>query len=104
MTALGRPFKKGESGNPGGRPRQIADIQALAREHSVRAVNALTSIMEDEKASPAARVSAASAILDRAYGRPIATVHSSVLSRSTLELTDAELVLIAAGGGLGDDR
>jgi hypothetical protein len=28
----GRPFKKGESGNPGGRPKVTAELRELARE------------------------------------------------------------------------
>ena len=30
----GRPFKKGESGNAGGRPKVIAELRALARAHA----------------------------------------------------------------------
>ena len=28
----GTPFKKGQSGNPGGRPKEVKELQALARE------------------------------------------------------------------------
>src|SRR5215813_4692010 len=66
---IGKPFQKGQSGNPGGRPREIAEVKELAREHMPAAIEALASIMNNPKASDAARVSAASALLDRGYGK-----------------------------------
>src|SRR5262249_28380790 len=67
---IGRPFQKGQSGNPGGRPKEIAEVKELARQHVPAAIEVLASIMNNTKASDAARVSAASALLDRAYGKP----------------------------------
>jgi hypothetical protein len=95
-------FQPGQSGNPGGRPKVISEIQALAREHKAEAIDTLVSIMRDEGASAAARVSAASAILDRGFGKPTQTVDGNLLSRSPDELSDAELAFIASGG-LGND-
>jgi len=66
---IGRPFEKGQSGNPGGRPKEIAEVKELARKHTPAAIEVLASIMNNTKASDAARVSAASALLDRAYGK-----------------------------------
>jgi len=68
--SIGRPFQKGQSGNPGGRPKEIAEVKELAREHMPAAIKALVSIMNNTKASDAARVSAATALLDRGYGKP----------------------------------
>jgi hypothetical protein len=68
---IGRPFRKGESGNPGGRPKVVAEVRELARTHTADAVGTLVSIMNDPKCSPAARVSAANALLDRGYGKPL---------------------------------
>lgn len=65
----GRPFEKGRSGNPGGRPKVAAEVRELARQYTDVAIKALTDIMQDEKSPPAARVSAATVLLDRAYGR-----------------------------------
>ena len=67
---IGKPFLKGQSGNPGGRPKVIAEVQELARQHTTEAVETLVSIMTDAKAASAARVSAANALLDRGYGKP----------------------------------
>lgn len=66
---IGRPFKKGQSGNPGGRPKVVAEVRELAREHTEKALKTLVEIMSDQKAHNAARVAAAKEILDRGYGR-----------------------------------
>lgn len=46
------------------------DIRSLARSHTDSAVKVLAGIMMQTKAPPAARVAAASAILDRGWGKP----------------------------------
>jgi hypothetical protein len=63
-------FQPGQTGNPGGRPKILADVQELARCYTKKAIETLAAIMQNEKTPPAARVSAASAILDRGYGKP----------------------------------
>ena len=67
--------KKGQSGNPGGRPKQIAEVKALARTHTITAINTLVSIAKSKKATDAARVSACTALLDRGWGKPDKTHH-----------------------------
>lgn len=62
----GRPFSKGVSGNPGGRPIVSKDVQELARQHTPEAMRALLEALHD----PRQKVAAACAILDRGYGRP----------------------------------
>lgn len=71
------PFKKGQSGNPSGRPKLSHDIQALAREHTAAAIHALVDALRDSKT----RVAAASVLLDRAYGKPLQTVQSETTVR-----------------------
>ena len=67
---IGKPFQKGRSGNPGGRPKVVAEVKELARAHTREAIETLVLIMSNPKAAPAARVSAANALLDRGYGKP----------------------------------
>jgi hypothetical protein len=66
----GRPFQKGVSPNPGGRPKVVGHIRDLARTHSEEAIGTLLTVMKNAKSPPAARVAAATAMLDRGHGRP----------------------------------
>jgi hypothetical protein len=80
---VGRPFEKGKSGNPGGRPREIQEIVDLARTNSVDAVNTLARIMRDPDAPHQAQIAAANSMLDRAFGKPKETV--DLTGKMTLE-------------------
>jgi hypothetical protein len=61
-------FKKGQSGNPGGRPKIAEEIQELAGQHSPEAIERLVHIMK-HGTPDSAQVMAADKILDRACGR-----------------------------------
>ena len=58
--------------------------------------------MRDPKAPAAAKVAACNAILDRGYGKPAQTVHTTALQKTPDEMTNEELMIIAAGGTLED--
>ncbi len=49
--------------------KTLVEIRSLARGHTRTAINALVGVMRSRKATHAARVSAANAILDRGWGR-----------------------------------
>lgn len=66
---MGR-FQKGQSGNPGGRPKEVGHIRDLARAHTDAAMRTLVEIAQDGGAPPAARVAASTALLDRGWGKP----------------------------------
>lgn len=93
-------FKPGQSGNPGGRPKALIPVIEAAREHTVAAIQTLADICRDVNAPPPARVSAASVLLDRGWGKP-KQEHDINHNLPTSRATDAALLAIAlAGGGL----
>lgn len=98
MPGKGRPFPKGISGNPGGRPKVLGEVQELARQKSPEAVNTLSNIMHDEKAPPAARVAAANALLDRGYGKPTQQISQTLAKIDPSSISDEELAAIAING------
>ena len=49
-------------------------IESLARRHAEAAMAALAAVLQDKNATPAARISAASTILQWGFGRPAASV------------------------------
>jgi len=79
----------------------IADIEQVARAHSEAAVNILVRIMSDAEATASARISAANAVLDRAWGK-VQTSVKRAGKRNIGDLSDEELVqLIWDGAGNG---
>ena len=74
----------------------------MARAHTATALNTLAGIMEQKDAPPSARVSAATALLDRGWGKPAQTVDMTVRKQIAKDLTDDELAGIATGRGEGD--
>jgi hypothetical protein len=68
LKPRGRPFSKGTSGNPRGRPKEHEDVKAAARQYTVESIERLAFWMRS--GDPRASVTAADKLLDRAWGRP----------------------------------
>lgn len=72
-----------------GRPKgalnkATADVKLAAREYSDKALSTLAEIMGSSAHPAAARVSAANAILDRAYGKPPQAVELDATVQATV--------------------
>lgn len=67
-------------------------------QHAAEALQTMVA-MSSPKAAPAARVSAANAILDRGFGKP-APIVSEPTPADARSLSDAELMVIIAGRNL----
>jgi len=61
-------FQPGTSGNPGGRPAGAADMRAMAQAHAPEALRTLAELLQSE--NQRVRVQAATALLDRGFGKP----------------------------------
>jgi hypothetical protein len=90
LKPRGRPFPKGTSGNPRGRPKEHEDIKALAREHSPAAIDRLVYWMM-QSVDARASVQAAGMLLDRGFGKP----GQDIRLRAELSPGIAEVVKLA---------
>ena len=69
-------FRKGESGNPGGRPKFPAEMREMFRVKAPEAFEVLSRHLQSPDAKVA--IAAATQILDRAYGRPVQSIDANI--------------------------
>lgn len=69
LANLHRVPKGGKSPNPLGRPKKDYALADEAEKHAALAISTLAEVCADTEAPPASRISAASELLDRAFGR-----------------------------------
>ena len=73
-------------------PKAKAEIRSLARSHTEAAIKVLAGVMNQKKTPPAARVSAAVALLDRGWGKPTQMIAGDPESESIeLEVTPRDV-------------
>lgn len=64
----GRPFKPGQSGNPGGRPKKVQELARLAQKHCDTAILYARVLLQDNDGRVA--IAAATFLRDTAMGKP----------------------------------
>ncbi len=67
---------------------EIEGLAALAKIHTRSMLETLVSVAENKEETASARVSAATAVLDRGYGRPAQTVETSGPGGKPIEIED----------------
>jgi hypothetical protein len=79
---IGRPFQKRKSSNPSGRPKIALDVMAVAKSHTVEAIQTLAQIMRNPKAPHASRVAAAAVLLKKTLPDLAAVEHKGEIVQS----------------------
>lgn len=67
-------------------PFDAAAVQKWARDQAWNAIQALVAVTGDVRAAPASRVAAATALLDRAYGKPVAPLAMGGIGEAPFKL------------------
>jgi hypothetical protein len=83
-------FRKGQSGNPGGRPKVLGEVQELARQYAPTVIVELARLALRAK-SETARIAAIRELLDRGYGRPRQVMEVSIPADNALQLLFDEI-------------
>ncbi len=84
-----QPWKPGQSGNPGGRPKALIEVRDLARTHTTAAIQTLAEMLKAK--NERVRVAAAEALLDRGWGKAPAVLNIEERSLQ-VQISTAELV------------
>jgi len=89
---VGRPFKKGQSGNPSGRPKGVAaQARELVDNDPTRLLKVLLELAESTTAKDSDRKAAAAEFRDRGWGK--APSFAPVEDGDPLELSETERVI-----------
>jgi len=70
----GHSWKPGQSGNPDGKSKSLNDLMRLARSYAPEAIERLRAIMMDPATANRDVIQAATVILERGLGKPVAMV------------------------------
>ena len=80
-------FQKGKSGNPGGRPKELKGLQLAARKITPLALRRLKGLLASKETGEQALISAAQAVMDRAYGKPAQAITGADGGPAVLKFT-----------------
>jgi hypothetical protein len=83
-------FQKGQSGNPGGRPKEAAEVKALAREYGAEAIEKLVTLLRGDDARVAK--AAADSLLDRGFGKPGQSIDLVAEVNATVQAIERRIV------------
>jgi len=93
------PFKKGQSGNPGGRPKMPEELKKAMQGLAEDAIKVLQEAMQSDDMR--ARIMAASHVLDRGYGKPTQSV--DLTAKTDMGAAHLEALKARMRGKQGDE-
>lgn len=85
----GRPFEKGQSGNPSGRPKMDDKTKAILKAAAPDAARLLVEMMNNPVTGEKTRLQAAQTILDRVYGKAVQPIEGGMDNKVEIVLGGA---------------
>ena len=85
----GRPFEKGQSGNPSGRPKMDDKTKTILKAAAPDAARLLVEMMNNPVTGEKTRLQAAQTILDRVYGKAVQPIEGGVDNKVEIVLGGA---------------
>lgn len=88
VRGKGKPFEKGKSGNPNGRPKLPQEFKDLAKTKSLAALKKIIEVMENPNSDTKDVLRASEMIMDRAWGRATQPIDADVNATVGVKIVD----------------
>lgn len=85
----GRPFKKGQSGNPGGRPKGDPAVKEMLKAATADAAKLLIDTINNPAAKLEQRIECAKVVMDRVYGKATQQIEGNLDNKIEIVLGGA---------------
>ena len=85
----GRPFEKGQSGNPSGRPKVDKDVKEMLKAAAPKAAALLIETVNDPEVKIDLRIKCAETVMDRVYGKAVQPIEGNMDNKVEIVLGGA---------------
>jgi hypothetical protein len=92
-------WKKGQSGNPGGRPKVLPELREMCRNFGPEAVRLLIGMAKNEDANERARVASIQELLNRGYGKVVGPSDLMIMMSNSAKNDDGGEVQVMVAFG-----
>ena len=103
----GKPFQKGRSGNPGGRPRltqEERDLTKACKAKTSEALSVIVGLMQDSE-NERVKLAAAQFVIERGWGKaPLVIEHEPIPVVISRTMDPEEAYMLMLDGGVLEDR
>ena len=96
--APGKPWEKGKSGNPKGRPMMPEELKEKCRSYTEEGIETLIALARNNKKQPKDRIKAIEILLERGYGKAAQAIVGGEDGDKPVKLSIEGIVNLLNGG------